>query len=130
MATTSTPQSLHIVADELYQLGNATSPKLDKVRPVDLVTYDRNGILMVHATGIGVSASTKDYLIKHVLNVNGWHWVIPPWAVFPYGLVLKPDYIPNSEGHFFLCPISDMPMDKYRGLLAEFALHCPRQLWI
>jgi hypothetical protein len=37
-----------------------------------MVTYDRNGILMVRATGIGVSLGTKDYLQK--LQFSGWLW--------------------------------------------------------
>lgn len=44
--------------------------------------------------------------------------------MFPDGLFLQPDPSPDRTGHFFLCPISDMPMDKYRGLLAELALNC------
>jgi len=54
-------------------------------RPVDFVTYDRNGILMVRANGIGISVGTKDYL--HQLKFSGWLWKIPPSAAFPQGLI-------------------------------------------
>ena len=32
----------------------------------------------------------------------------------------------TGMGTFFSALLSDMPMDKYRGLLAELALHCER----
>jgi hypothetical protein len=120
----ATPETLYLYDQDIFRVGTSTSPKLDKVRPVDMVTYERNGILMVRATGVGVSLGTIDYLQK--LQFSGWLWKIPPTAVFPQGLFLQPDLSPNKQGHFFLCPVSDMPMDKYRGLLAELALHCER----
>ncbi len=46
MATTPTAQYLYMLDEDLYRLGNATSPKLHNVRPDDVQTYDRNGILM------------------------------------------------------------------------------------
>jgi hypothetical protein len=75
MATNPATETLYLLDQDVYRLGSATSPKLDKVRPVDLVTYERNGIL---------------------------------------------------HGTLFSLPISDMPMDKYRGLLAELGLNCER----
>lgn len=102
MATNPVTETLYLLDQDVYRLGSATSPKLDKVRPVDLVTYERNGILMVRATGIGVSLGTKDYL--HKLQFSGWLWKIPPSAVFPDGLFLQPDPSPNPRGTFFFAP--------------------------
>lgn len=120
----ATPETIYLYDQDVFRVGTSASPKLDKVRPVDMVTYERNGILMVRATGIGVSLGTMDYLQR--LRFSGWLWKIPARAVFPQGLFLQPDPSPNKQGHFFLCPVSDMPMDKYRGLLAELALNCER----
>jgi hypothetical protein len=51
----STPQYLYLLEEDLYRLGNSTSPKLNNVRPQDVDTYENNGILMVMANGKGVS---------------------------------------------------------------------------
>jgi hypothetical protein len=64
MASNPISEPLYLYDQDIFRVGTSTSPKLDKVRPVDMVTYDRNGILMVRATGIGVSLGTKDYLQK------------------------------------------------------------------
>lgn len=56
MTTTPLPY-LYLIAEDLYRLGNAEKPRLDHVRPADVDTYDRNGILMIRATGLGVSLS-------------------------------------------------------------------------
>ena len=46
----------------------------------------------------------------------------------PQGLAVTPDpdLDPRKRGHFLLCPVSDMTMDKYRALLSELALRCER----
>ena len=110
--------------EDLYRLGNATSPKLDNVRPQDVDTYEHNGILIVRANGRGVSLGTQQYLEK--LPLSGWLWKIPATVVMPQGLLLHPDPNPAKMGHFFLCPDSDMTMDKYRALLSELDLRCER----
>jgi len=44
----------------------------------------------------------------------------------PQGLAINPDPDPAKRGHFLLCPVSDMTMDRYRALLSELALRCER----
>jgi hypothetical protein len=121
---TSIPQYLYLLDEDLYRLGNSTSPKLHNVRPDDVQTYERNGILMVRATGEGISVSTEDYLKQ--VKLRGWLWKIPATTPMPSGLALNPDRDPRKEGHFLLCPVSDMTMDRYRALLSELALRCER----
>jgi hypothetical protein len=77
-----------------------------------LQTYERNGILMVRATGEGISVSTEDYLRK--VKLSGWLWKIPATTRMPSGLALNPDPDPRKRGHFLLCPVSNTTMDKYR----------------
>jgi hypothetical protein len=60
MTTSTTPQYPHLLDEDLDRLGNATSPRLHNVRPDDVQTYERSGILMVRATGEGVSVGTED----------------------------------------------------------------------
>jgi hypothetical protein len=69
---TSTPQYLYLLDEDLYRLGNSTSPKLHNVRPDDVQTYERNGILMVRVTGEGISVSTEDHLKQ--VKLRGWRW--------------------------------------------------------
>jgi hypothetical protein len=100
MATTATPQYLYLLDEDLYRLGNATSPKLHNARPDDVQTHDRNGILMVRATGEGVSLGTEEYLQQ--IKLKGWLWKIPTTTPMPSGPALHPD--PRKSGHFLLCP--------------------------
>ena len=48
-------EHLYMLAEDLYRLGNASSPRLDNVRDRDVETYDRNGIMMVRSNGKGIS---------------------------------------------------------------------------
>ncbi len=50
---------LYLAQDDLFRLGNAGSAKLDHVRPADVDTYERNGVLMVITNGRGVSLFTE-----------------------------------------------------------------------
>jgi hypothetical protein len=121
---TSTPPYLYLLAEDLYRLGNAEKPRLENVRAQDIQTYERNGLMMVRANGRGVSIGTEQYL--SALNVTGWLWKIPAKTTLPQGLVIVPDPDPRKTGHFLLCPMSDMTMDKYKYLLSELALQCER----
>ena len=119
---TSTPQYLYMLDEDLYRLGNATSPKLNNVRPQDVDTHENNGILMVMANGKGVSLFNLQELQGRESRMAGWVWKIPQGTLPPTGLAVRPD--PASPGHFFLCPVSVMTMDRYRALLSELVLHC------
>ena len=77
---TSTPQFLYMLDEDLYRLGNATSPKLQNVRPDDVKTYERNGVVMVRADGFGISLGTEQS-IERMNWHNAWLWKIP--ANFP-----------------------------------------------
>ncbi len=62
--------------------------------------YDRNSILMVRATGLGVSLGTLEYLQS--LGLSGWVWKGPTSAALPSGLALRPD--PQEAGPLFSLP--------------------------
>ena len=55
---------LFMYADDLYRLGNSTDPRLNNVRVDDVLTYERNEIQMVRATGVGISLSNAAHLRK------------------------------------------------------------------
>ena len=121
---TATFQYLYLLDEDLYRLGNATSPKLNNVRSQDVDTYENNGILLVMANGKGVSLFNLQELQRRETHLSGWVWKIPQGTSPPTGLAVRPD--PTSPGHFFLCPVSVMNMDRYRALLSELVLHCER----
>ncbi len=121
---TGNSEYLYLYAEDLYRLGNSTEPRLTNVRPDDILTYDRNGVEMVRATGVGISLSNTAHLRKREGFLKGWLWRIPPNTLLPDGLALRPD--PRDSGHFFLCPVSDMTMNKYKALLSELALRCEK----
>jgi hypothetical protein len=121
---TSLPQFLYMLDEDLYRLGNATSPTLQNVRPQDVDSYENNGIQMVYANGKGVSLFNLQELQRRESGLSGWVWKIPQGTPPPSGIALRPD--PASPGHFFLCPVSVMTMDRYRALLSELVLHCER----
>lgn len=123
MAATS-PQYLYLLDEDLYRLGNSSSPKLHNVRLKDVDTYEDNGILMVHANGKGISLFNLQELQRRESSLTGWVWKIPQGTLPPPGLAVRPDSA--SPGHFFLCPVSVMTMDRYRALLSELVLHCER----
>ena len=116
----SETEYLYMFAEDFYRLGNASSPRLDNVRDKDIDMFDRNGITMVRANGIGISLYNEARLSTE--HPTGWIWKIPQSTPMPFGLALKPDPKPGKKGHFFLCPTIDMSLDKYRSLLSDLAL--------
>jgi hypothetical protein len=90
---------------------NASSPKLDRVRlGKDVQTYDRNGIVIVRATGERVSLITEDRLGTVTpllcrflaLETPGQFSDTPGRALNADPTsVRKPSDAPN---HYFLCP--------------------------
>jgi hypothetical protein len=116
---TSTPNDyLYLSQDDLYRFGNSTSPRLDHVRSNDVDLYVLDGVPRVRANGKGISLLTE----LEAARKPGWLWRIPKSTALPPGLALNPD----RPGHFALCPVSDMTVDRYRALLSELARHCLR----
>lgn len=114
-------EDLFMAPEDLYRLGNATSPRLTNVRrPKDIDTIEVNGILMVVANGKGVSLFTKQRL--DATPMSGWVWKIPRNTIVPSGLKL----INDRPGHYSICPASNMPLEEFKGLLAKLALKCQK----
>jgi hypothetical protein len=130
--TTQAPQLVSMQAEDLYRLGNATSPKLHNPRADDVNTYERNGIAMVVANGKGISLITEARLRRIEKVATGYVWKLPAnLPMPPAGLALNPDMdsILKPGGlpeHYFLCPISDMTLSEYVGLLSKLALKLER----
>jgi hypothetical protein len=127
---TPTPQFLYMLDEDLYRLGNATSPKIQNVRPDDVKTYQRNGVVMVRADGVGISLGTEAR-IERMNWRNAWLWKLPANFPMPPGLALNADptsirHTGDTPDHYFLCPQSDMPLSEYVALLSKLALKLER----
>jgi hypothetical protein len=66
--------------EDLYRLGNSTSPRLDYVRDTDVDMYSTNGILFVRANGKGISLLTEDGARG---KRGGWLWKLPARSPLP-----------------------------------------------
>ena len=112
---------LFLAPEDLFRLGNATSPRLTHVRrPKDIDTIEVNGITVVVANGKGVSLATKDRIDK--TPVAGWVWKIAKGTQMPVGTKL----INDGLGHYSICPQSNMPLDEFIGLLSNLAMKCQK----
>jgi len=114
------PKEFFIVPEEVFRLGNSSSPKLAHVRPHDVRQTVINGITVVIANNKGISVFDKDGIAR--TDMSGWVWKFAPSTPFPTGLKLVND----KPGHFCIAPTSDMPLGKYKGLLEELALKATR----
>jgi hypothetical protein len=128
----SVPQYLFLLDEDLYRLGNATSPKLHNARPgKDIETYDTSGIVMVRSNGQGISLITEErFKRERDRHTGSYLWKIPANFPMPPGLALQPDtrdLRPGQEpDHYLLCPQSDMPLSEYVALLSNLALKLER----
>ena len=114
-------EDLFMAPEDLFRLGNATSPRLTHMRrPKDIDTIEINGITVVISNGKGISLSTKDRLEK--APMSGWVWKIAKATQIPIGLKLLND----RPGHYSICPISNMPLDEFVGLLSKLAMKCQK----
>ena len=106
--------------EEVFRLGNSNSARLSHVRSVDMNTTVVNGILVVIANNKGISVFDRESIMKSPMN--GWVWQFLPNTSFPLGLKLVND----KPGHYCIAPTTNMPIDKYKGLLEELALKATR----
>ncbi|WP_225073842.1 hypothetical protein [Desulfuromonas sp. CSMB_57] len=112
---------LFLAPEDLFRLGNATSPRLTHVRrPKDIDTIEINGITAVVANGKGVSLATRDRLDK--TPVAGWVWMIAKGTHLPIGLKL----INDRPGHYSVCPQHNMTLDEFVDLLSKLTMKCQK----
>ena len=104
--------------EDIYRIGNSTSHKLTAVRPFDVNTMVINGVTMVIANGKGVSLYTIERIIQKQLT--GFAWKFNKGTQVAPGLRLVSD----EPQHYMLAPLTNMPIDKYKGLLEEMGVRC------
>tara|TARA_B110000211_G_scaffold224034_1_gene274670 strand:- start:1199 stop:1588 length:390 start_codon:yes stop_codon:yes gene_type:complete len=114
------PKEFYILPEELFRLGNASSPRLSNVRARDVDVTTVNGIKVIIANGKGISV----FDIEGINNapMTGWVWRFPPNTQPPHGLKMVQD----KPHHYCISPTRNMPVDKFKGLLEEMALKASR----
>lgn len=114
------PKSFFIIPEDVFRLGNAQGPRLGNVRARDVDTTSMNGILVVIANGKGVSVFDETGIAESPFE--GWVWKLSAALQLPVGLQLVND----KPHHYCVAPTTNMPIDKYKGLLEELGLRAER----
>ena len=94
---------------DLYRRGNATSPRMDHVRPIDVASFTRNGVEWVAARSGGISTFASS-----TPPGRGRIWRLPAGVFYPDELLLDNDH----GNHWSWEPAQDMELTRYRALLA------------
>jgi hypothetical protein len=115
-------EKLYLVPEDLYRLGNASSPLLTRIRPGEIDLIEVNGIKMIVANGKGISLYNKMGL--NLLPLTGWVWEMSAQTPLPFGLRLVKDDKP--EGHYTVCPNRNMSVHEFVGLLERIVIYCKK----
>ncbi|MDH5180484.1 MAG: hypothetical protein OEZ39_08075 [Gammaproteobacteria bacterium] len=105
-----------IFPEEVHRMGNSNSHRLTKIKVGEVDTYIINGVTMIRANGKGVSLYTLEKVLEKGLTGFAWRFKKNTQVVANLKLV-------NDEpGHYMLCPIKNMPLDEYKGLLENMGV--------
>lgn len=118
-------QDFYIFPEEVYRVGNSTSPRMSALRVGEINIYELKGVKMVIANGKGISVFTLKGLKEE--GLTGFAWKFTKNTVIEPGLKLVDDDKPE---HYVLAPIRNMPLDEYKGLLEKMGLKCEKYLRI
>lgn len=91
---------------DLYRMGNANSPRLDRVRPQDVSIYEENGQSWVMPNSGGISTFSVQGKGKN------W-WKLDRGTEIPFELTLINDH----DNHWAWEPSSIMPLEQYETAL-------------
>lgn len=93
----------------LFRQGNASSPRFGSIRiPKDILCFEREGVSWVMARSGGISTFARPR------RGRNW-WILPAQTQYSDMLSLINDH----DDHFLWEPAIDMPLDRFRRLLAE-----------
>jgi hypothetical protein len=115
-------EKLYLVPEDLYRLGNSTSPLLTRLRPGEVDIIEVNGVKMIVANSKGISLYNQEGL--NLLPLTGWVWEISAKTPLPFGLKLAKDDRP--QGHYTICPIKNMSVHEFVGLLESVVIYCKK----
>jgi len=111
-----TPVDLLIPDVDMFRFGNASSTKLDSLRPNDATIEIRNGAPYIIADGKG--QSLFDRFGADTFPVTGVAYLLPAGTTLPGGMRLVNDI----EHHYNLAPIYDMRLAEFLSLCRVLAL--------
>lgn len=114
------PREFYLVPEEIFRLGNSKDARLSNVRPRDVNIAVINSIEVIIANGKGISVFDKEGINESPMS--GWVWCLSKNTQMPIGLKLVQD----KKHHYCIAPMQNMPIDKYKGLLEEMAMHAKR----
>jgi len=115
-------KEFYLVPEEVFRVGNGSTPRLHMVRPSEVDITEINGVKMIIANGRGVSLYTKEEL--ETTTLTGWVWHFRGNTQIPNGLKLVNDKI----GHYCVAPTRNIPVDLYKGLLEQMGLKA-KKVW-
>lgn len=118
-------EEFYIFPEEVYRVGNSSSPKITALRVGEVDVYEMKGVRMVTANGKGISVFTLEGLKKE--GLTGYAWKFSKNTPVELGLKLIDDDKPE---HYTLAPVKNMPIDEYKGLLEKMGLKCSKYLRI
>ncbi|MFB2917093.1 MULTISPECIES: hypothetical protein [Aerosakkonema] len=95
---------------DLYRQGNASSPKMDNVRPKDVTSYEDNGQVWVTPTLEGSPGGISTFA---TLGAGKNWWKLEAGTDIPPELRLVNDY----NDHWVWEPSDTMPIDLYKAAL-------------
>lgn len=116
-------KEFYLVPEDVFRVGNSSTPRLHMVRPSEVDTTELNGVRIVIANGRGISVYTKTELQKTTLT--GWVWKFNAHTILPAGLKLVND----KPGHYCIAPVHNMPVDLYKGLLEQMGMKA-QKAWV
>ena len=93
---------------DLYRRGNATGPRMDNIRPVDVASFTQNGTEWVRGRSGGISTFATP-----TLPGRGRIWRMPAGTSYSDELHLEND----QDDHWSWEPALDMELTRYRALL-------------
>lgn len=100
---------------DLYRKGNATSPRMNNVRPnKDIAVYEQNGELWVRETLEG--GQEPGGVSTFAIQGNGKNW----WKL-DAGTEIQPELeLINDRGnHWLWKPRQAMPIEQYKAVLQQ-----------
>ena len=94
---------------DLYRRGNAAGSRMDHVRPIDVMSFTRNGVEWVVGRSGGIST-----FASAAPPGRGRIWRLPAGVLYSDELVLHNDH----GNHWSWEPARDMELSRYRAFLA------------
>lgn len=111
-----THEALFLIED-VFRLGNATSPRLDHIRKHDIPIVSNDGKEMVFPDTGGISV----FNIIHP-RLHGIWWKCPAGTTYPEELTIICERDYGGLRHYLIQPSYQMELRQYLEALREFAL--------